>query len=81
VQKSVHSPKQHILQGLLRRLRQEAGLRQSDLAERLNVQRTFISRVETGEVMLDFVQVEQYVAEFGLKLTEFTQLYENAVGR
>ena len=59
-------------------MRKEAGLRQSDLAERLGVQRTFISRVETGEVMLDFVQVEQYVAEFGMKLAKFAEMYEDA---
>ena len=51
-------------------------MRQSDLAERLGVQRTFVSRVETGEVMLDFVQVEQYAYVFGMTLGQLVSRYE-----
>lgn len=76
MQKSVHSAQQRVLQSLLLQLRKDAGLRQSDLAESLDVQRTFISRVETGEVMLDLVQVERYVAVFGLTLGQFVLKYE-----
>lgn len=62
---------------MLRQLRLNAGLRQSDLAERLTVQRTFISRVESGEVMLDLLQVRQYCSALGISFTEFVVMLEN----
>jgi len=79
VQKSVHSPQQQVLQRLLKQQRLSAGLRQADLASQLGVQRTFVSRVESGEVMMDLLQVRQYCSALGLRFPDFVAMLEEAL--
>ena len=45
------------LQKLLRSLRVEAGLKQSELADRLDKDQTFVSRYENGERRLDLIEL------------------------
>lgn len=47
---------------LLRELRDDAGLRQTDLAELLRVQQNYVSAYEMGKVRLDFVQIRDWCA-------------------
>jgi transcriptional regulator with XRE-family HTH domain len=55
--KSIHSLEQEVLLRLLRDLRVEAGLRQSDLAERLGWPQSFVSKYEAGERRLDLLEL------------------------
>ena len=48
--------KKETLRKLLRKCRVEAGLRQEDLAEKLNVHQSFVSKYESGERLLTFVE-------------------------
>jgi transcriptional regulator with XRE-family HTH domain len=52
-----HSADHQRLVALLRQIREEAGLRQVDLAERLNRHQSFVSKYETGERRLDLVEL------------------------
>lgn len=54
---SIHSPDHQRLVALLRQIREEAGLRQIDLAERLDRHQSFVSKYETGERRLDLVEL------------------------
>ena len=80
VAKHPYSFHQAKLQELLRKVRQDAGLRQEDLAKRLGVPQSFVSKVESGERRLDFVEVRQVCQALGLSLTEFVRMFEESLG-
>ncbi|GAB3569937.1 helix-turn-helix transcriptional regulator [Amycolatopsis endophytica] len=57
MEKSIYSAEYQQLCRLLRELRQEAGLTQVQVAERLGVPQSFVSKYETGERRLDVVEL------------------------
>ncbi|MES2459621.1 MAG: helix-turn-helix transcriptional regulator [Armatimonadota bacterium] len=79
MQKSVYSPEQLILQEYLRKIRQDAGLTQAELAERLGKPQPFVSRYEVGEKMLDLPELRQVCHALGISMVEFIQRYERAL--
>lgn len=81
VDKSIHSPEHNRLTALLRQLREEAGLTQTDLAERLKVSQTWISKYENGERRLDLVQLRQVCNALGTTAAEVVGRWEIEVGR
>ena len=64
---------------LLRELRQEAGLRQRDLAERIGVPQSFVSKIESGERRLDVVELRYICAALGVLLPDFVQRLEERI--
>ncbi len=75
-----HSPNSETrLQALLRDLRTEAGLRQTDLAERLGLPQSFVSKYESGERRLDILEVRQVCLVLGIPLVEFVQRLEETL--
>ena len=67
---------QEQLQALLRSIRHEANLRQSDLAERLGRPQSFVSKYESGERRLDLIELKQVCQALGISLEEFVQRFE-----
>lgn len=57
MEKSLYSNKYKILITELCQLRLSAGMKQQDLAEKLNVPQSFISKYENGERRLDLIEV------------------------
>lgn len=78
MQKSIFSNQQERLQELLRQIRMEAGLRQTDLAERLNQPQSFISKYESGERRLDLLELRQICEAVGISLEEFVRRFEES---
>jgi transcriptional regulator with XRE-family HTH domain len=74
--KSVHSREQEVLQEMLREVRKKARLRQEDLAERLQRPRTFVSRYEVGEKMLDLPELRQVLKALGVPFLDFMREYD-----
>jgi transcriptional regulator with XRE-family HTH domain len=64
------------LRSLLRRVRTEAGLRQSDLAERMGRPQSFVSKYESGERELSFLEVRDVCRAAGLAFPEFVRRFE-----
>ncbi|WP_123748188.1 helix-turn-helix domain-containing protein [Saccharothrix texasensis] len=60
--KSIASAEYRRFRLLLRQLREEAGLTQTQVAERLDEPQSFVSKYESGERRLDVVET-QHVAE------------------
>lgn len=81
MQKSIFSREQIALQRLLRQLREGAGLRQADLAERLQKPQPFVSRYEKGEKLLDLPELRQVCHALGTTLTEFVREYEDELAK
>lgn len=77
VLKSAYTPPQTQLQVLLRQVRVEAGLRQSDLAQRLGKPQSFISKYESGQRRLDLVELREVCAAAGIRLQEFVRRFED----
>ena len=77
--RSLHTAQHAKLQALLRQMRLDAGLRQSDLAQRLGQPQSFISKYEVGERRLDLVQLHQICEAIGLPLEEFARRFEDAI--
>jgi transcriptional regulator with XRE-family HTH domain len=76
MEKSIFTPEQEALQRVLRQLRLGAGLRQEDLAARLNEPQSFVSKYESGERRLDLIELRQVCEAAGVTLLELVQRFE-----
>ena len=73
MEKSITTRRHRELASLLRRLREEAGLTQQELAARLKVTQSVVSKAESGQRRLDLVQLESYCQALGTTLTELVR--------
>jgi transcriptional regulator with XRE-family HTH domain len=74
--KFVGSEEQIILQNLLKRLRTDVNLKQSELAEILGQSQSFVSKYESGERRLDLLELWQICQALNISLTEFVAEFE-----
>jgi len=79
VRKTIYSPQQECLLKLLREVRIKAGLRQQELAKRLNQPQSFVSKYETGERRLDVVELRQVCLALDITLTGLVKCFEAAL--
>jgi transcriptional regulator with XRE-family HTH domain len=79
VGRTIHSPEQRSLIALLRELRQESGVSQTELAKRLGRPQSFVSKYEAGERRLDLVELALICDALGANLVELVRRFE--VGR
>ena len=70
----------HTLLGLLKEIRIEAGLRQVDLAAKLHVPQSMISKYEVGERRVDLLELRDICAALGISLVEFVRELEKRLG-
>lgn len=61
---------------LLRGYREEAGLRQTELAERLGRPQSFVSKYEAGERRLDLVELKGICTVLGVPLAELVRRWD-----
>jgi len=62
---------------LLRQVRAERGLRQTDLARKLRRGQSFVSKYESGERRLDLPEIAAVCSAVGLTLSEFVRRLES----
>ncbi len=74
--KSIFTPEQQALQYVLRQIRLGRGLRQEDLAKRLEEPQSFVSKYESGERRLDLVELRQVCAAMEVTLIELINRFE-----
>jgi len=65
------------LQNLLRQLRKDVGLRQVDLAVRLDKPQSYVSKYESGEKSLDLFEIREVCNALNITLLEFVENLEN----
>lgn len=63
----------------LRNAREKAGLTQEQVAERLDLTQTFISKCERGERRLDIIELRDFCEAIGVSLEEFVAEFEIAL--
>jgi transcriptional regulator with XRE-family HTH domain len=61
---------------LVRQMRLDAGLRQEELADKLGVPQSFVSRYESGERRLDVLELRQICKALDASLSEFVRRLE-----
>jgi transcriptional regulator with XRE-family HTH domain len=64
---------------LLKKFRQDKGIRQVELAEKLGVPQSFVSKYESGDRRLDILELRQVCDAIGISLQEFIQELENSL--
>jgi transcriptional regulator with XRE-family HTH domain len=77
--KRVERCQKEALLSVLREIRREAGLRQTELAERLQQPQPFVSRYESGERRLDILELRQVCEAVGISLEDFSRRLESAL--
>lgn len=69
--KSIHSHLYHKVIGRLRSKREMGGVTQAQLAELLNVNQAFVSKVETCERRLDIIELHQICKVLNISFVDF----------
>jgi transcriptional regulator with XRE-family HTH domain len=77
--KTIHSREYTVVLELLRQLRDQAGLRQADVAEQLGVPQSFVSKYEAGERRLDIIELRRLCGVLGTDLPHFVRRLEKAL--
>ncbi len=67
--------KKNNLAALLRQARLEAGLTQSQVAEKINQTQSYVSKYESGEQRLDLIELEAVCEAVGVSLIDFVERY------
>lgn len=60
---------------LLKQVRLDAGLTQSELAEKLNQSQSYVSKYESGEQRLDLIEIEAICRAVEIPLLQFIERY------
>jgi transcriptional regulator with XRE-family HTH domain len=74
--KSLSSLESEKLAALLRSVRSKAGLTQAEVADRLEVPQSFVSKYESGERRLDLIELKQICKALRISLVDFVQRFE-----
>ena len=64
---------------LLRDIRQKKGIRQAELAERLGVPQSFVSKYEAGDRQLDIIELRRICELLGISFGDFVQQLEEKI--
>ena len=78
--RSITSDEYRRFRELLRRLRQDAGLTQVEVAERLDEPQSFVSKYESGERRLDVIETRHIAEALGTTLAEVVARLDQADG-
>ena len=72
---TLHSMKKVNLSALLKQIRLEADLTQSQLAEKIGQTQSYVSKYESGEQRLDLIELEAVCEAVGISLADFVERY------
>ena len=79
MRRSDEASQQEKLQELLKDIRQAKGVRQIELAEKLGVPQSFISKYESGDRRWDILELRRVCQAVGISLKEFVQKLEESL--
>jgi transcriptional regulator with XRE-family HTH domain len=78
--RTTYTAETRVLATLLRSVREQAGLRQVDLAEALGRSQSWVSDYEAGQRRLDLVELRSICGACGITLRQFVNRFEKALG-
>lgn len=74
--RSIHTPEHDRLRRLLKEARDERGVTQQELADRLKRPQSFVSKVEMGERRLDLVELRELCRALGVDLVDLVRAFD-----
>lgn len=77
--KPIHRGEYEAIRTLLRQLRLDAGLKQSELSEALGKPQPYISAIETGHRRVDIIEIRDICSVLKLTLTYFVERLEESI--
>ena len=77
--KNAYSNNYKELQILLKKIRVDKGLKQSDLANQLGRTQSYVSKYESGELQLDILELRNICSLLGLSLADFVMHLEERI--
>lgn len=75
--KTIHSRDYAVFLALLKSIRVEANVPQTELAGRLEETQVFVSKCERGERRLDIIETVRWCESLGLKFSDFASMLES----
>jgi transcriptional regulator with XRE-family HTH domain len=79
MEKSIYTHEYKVMLRLLREAREQAGVTQVELAQRLAQTQSYVSKVELGDRRLDLVQLRTILAAIGMSLGDFVARFERSL--
>ena len=77
---SVKAQRRKVLLALLRQVRRDAGLRQTDVAAKLGKPQSFVSNYESGERRLDLLELQAVCEVLGITIVDFVRRFDRLSG-
>jgi transcriptional regulator with XRE-family HTH domain len=74
--KSIKTESYQVLIALLKQKRQDQGVTQDDLAKKIGLDQTFVSKYETGERRLDVIELRRVCEALDMDFIEFISEFE-----
>jgi transcriptional regulator with XRE-family HTH domain len=81
MEKSIYSREYQVMLRLLREARSDAGLTQLDLAKRLRLTQSLVSKIERGDRRLDLAELRSFCRVIGIGLVEFVGRVERELAK
>lgn len=81
MKKSIYTREYATLLKVLRAAREQAGITQIGLAEKLERTQTFVSKVERGDRRLDAVELRWFCLAIGISFVKFVEHFEAELRR
>lgn len=79
--KSIWTPGHEWLCRLLRQIREESGLTQEVVADRLGKPQSFVSKYESGDRRLDMVELREVCRALGSSLSDVVERFEKGLSK
>ncbi|MBK9155069.1 MAG: helix-turn-helix transcriptional regulator [Chloracidobacterium sp.] len=79
MEKSIYTKEYSLFLEQLRKAREEKGLTQTDVAQKLGQTQSFVSKVERGERRLDIVELRAFCIAIGIGFPTFIGRIERAL--
>jgi len=76
---NVKAQRRAVLLNLLRQVRLEAGLRQTDVAVKLGKPQSFVSNYESGERRLDLLELQALCEVLGIGVVDFVRRFQRGL--
>lgn len=77
--RSPYTAERELIRSTLKRLREESGMSQGELARRLDVPQSLVSRFENGDRKLDLQELREVCQAIGVPLKELVGRFERAL--
>jgi len=79
--KSIYTREYALVLRLLKEAREEAGLTQTQLANKLKKSQSFVTKIECGDRRIDIVQLRTLCRLYGTTLSAFVDRFEKELAR